>query len=52
MSCFNDAVQGVFDVTHTPGAPQVPEPATVLIMLLALAILVYSRRESAATFKA
>jgi hypothetical protein len=52
MSCFNDDVHGQFAVKR-PGNPNpVPEPATIFIMLLALAGLVFTRKKQANTFSA
>jgi len=57
MSCANDIVEGLVPTNTTPGVPgqpgdptKVPEPATVFIMLLALAGVAYSRRKQGDSF--
>ena len=50
MSCANDVVSGVVSVNRP--ATSVPEPATFLLMLLALAFMVKTRRNKSGGFSA
>lgn len=51
MSCFNDDVNTQLSINRPP-PKDVPEPATIFIMLLALAGLVFTRRKQTNTFSA
>lgn len=45
MSCANDVVEGVVSVNR-PGSNSIPEPATMLLMLLALGFMANSRKKA------
>lgn len=51
MSCANDMIHGVVNVDR-PQATSVPEPATYLLMLLALAYMANSRKKKSNDFSA
>lgn len=50
-SCFNDDVSGMFELSRTRPA-DVPEPATVVLMLLALAGIAYRQKNKRDSFSA
>ena len=50
-TCFNDDVHGTFDVKRG-GIASVPEPATVVLMLLALAGIAYRQKNKRDSFSA
>lgn len=53
MSCYNDAVHDTFALTRKNRPPtDVPEPTTVMLMLLALAGIVYSQKKKKGDFSA
>jgi hypothetical protein len=53
MSCANDVVDGVVSVNRPGGgSTSVPEPATILLMLLALGFMVRNRKTKAKPFSA
>lgn len=57
MSCANDVVNGVVDVTRSGkpnggGGTSVPEPTTLVLMLMGFAFVANSRKKKAKTFTA
>lgn len=53
MSCYNDAVHETFAVNRSSNKPAiVPEPTTVVLMLIALAGIVYRQRAKSNSFSA
>ena len=53
MSCANDIVDGVVSVNRPDGGNnKIPEPTTILLMLLALAFLAKSRNNKGSNFSA
>ena len=53
MSCANDIVDGVVSVNRPDGSTnKIPEPTTILLMLLALAFLAKSRNTKGSNFSA
>lgn len=52
MSCFNDSVGGTYAVQRSVPVVGVPEPTSVVLMLIALGGLVYRRRNKSESFTA
>lgn len=51
-SCFNDDVHGEFDIARKNKPADVPEPATLILMLLALAGVAYRQKNKRNSFSA
>ena len=52
MSCYNDAVHETFTVNRGSRPASVPEPATILLMILALAGIAYRQGNKRSSFSA
>ncbi len=51
-SCFNDDVHGEFDITRRNRPAEVPEPSTLILMLLALGAVAYRQKNKRNSFSA
>lgn len=48
MSCANDIIEGLVSIKDKPGSPSpIPEPQTILLMLLGMAGIAYRRKTQA-----